>query len=417
MEERLAERARASGSCRLEGLQVVDVRQTADAVSVVAVDADGRRSEFTADYVVGCDGAHSTVRRALGLPFPGRSAVRSVMLGDVRLAEAPPEVLTVDAGPDGFAFLAPFGDGWYRVIAWDRYDQRDDDDPVDFDDLRDITRRVLGQDHGMSDPRWTSRFHSDERQVPEYRVGRVLLAGDAAHIHSPAGGQGMNTGLQDAANLSWRLARVAHGRLSDDALDSYQRERHPVGRRVLRASSGLLHLAMLTHPVSRWTRDHLGVALTRFPPTAARIAGRISGLDVSYRTARRAHPCVGERMQDRVVIQNGSQQRLYEVLRAGRFVVVLPPEDTPLTTLASSDDCMAVTSRAAGGACLLVRPDGHVAAVVTEPDPNDRARAFRHELRRWSGVAPRPAEAAGKHPNGRAVGPPDEARDRLHPAS
>jgi 2-polyprenyl-6-methoxyphenol hydroxylase-like FAD-dependent oxidoreductase len=398
LEERLAERALASGVEFLAGQEVVDLRQTADVVTVVTRDADGRRHEFTADHVVGCDGAHSAVREALGLPFPGHSAVRSVMLGDVRLTEAPPEVLTVDAGPDGFAFLAPFGDGWYRVIAWDRRDQQDDDVPVDFDSLRDITRRVLGRDYGMSDPRWTSRFHSDERQVSDYRVGRVLLAGDAAHIHSPAGGQGMNTGLQDAANLSWRLALVAAGRLSVDVLDSYQRERHPVGQRALRASGGLLHLVMVSNPMSRWARDHLGIAVARFRPTATRIAGRISGLDVRYRTPGYAHSRVGERVGDcTVTTQDGTQQRLYETLRAGRFVVVLPPEDSHLASRVASDDSVAVLGGGATGEWLLVRPDGHVAAVITGADPDDRAQALRNELRRWCGAVPDPTGVVGEH--------------------
>jgi 2-polyprenyl-6-methoxyphenol hydroxylase-like FAD-dependent oxidoreductase len=170
------------------------------------------------------------------------------VLADVRLSGAPPDVLTVDATPEGFAFIAPFGDGWFRVIAWDRADQQADDAPVDFESLRTITRRVLGDDFGMTDPRWLSRFHSDERQVLRYRIGHVLLAGDAAHVHSPAGGQGMNTGLQDAANLSRKLAAVTTGRAPDSLLDTYQLERHPVGREVLRTSSALLRLAMLTRP-------------------------------------------------------------------------------------------------------------------------------------------------------------------------
>jgi 2-polyprenyl-6-methoxyphenol hydroxylase-like FAD-dependent oxidoreductase len=395
LEGLLEARARASGAELLGGHEVVDVRRGEDTVDVVSRDAAGVLHEVTADYAVGCDGAHSSVRRALGIPFPGRSAVRSVMLGDVRLSETPPEVLTVDAGPAGFAFVAPFGDGWYRVLAWDRDDQQDDDVPVDFDRFTDVVRRVLGSDHGMSDPRWTSRFHSDERQVPDYRVGRVLLVGDAAHVHSPAGGMGMNTGLQDAANLSWKLALVATGRASADLLDSYQLERHPVGRRVLRASSALLRLAMSTHPVSRWARDHLGVALTRFPPTASRIAARISGLDVSYDGPGRRHPRVGERIGDcEVVAQDGSRQRLYETLRAGRFVVLLAPED-PLLGAAASEDGAVVVRGDTGGACLLVRPDGHVASVVTDPDPDDRARALREALRSWCAAEP-----------GRAVAPP-----------
>jgi 2-polyprenyl-6-methoxyphenol hydroxylase-like FAD-dependent oxidoreductase len=163
----------------------------------------------------------STVRGALGLGFPGRSAVQSMMLADVRLRETPGEALSIAAGADGFALVASFGDGWHRVIAWNRAHQLPDGAAVDFDDLRETTRGCYGTDFGMHDPRWTSRFHSDERQVARYRSGRVLLAGDAAHVHSPAGGLGMNAGLQDAANLGWKLAAQAQGRAPAGLLDSY----------------------------------------------------------------------------------------------------------------------------------------------------------------------------------------------------
>src|SRR5437764_7161611 len=178
--------------------------------------------------------------RALLLRFPGRSAVQSVMLADVRLTDAPADVLTVNAVGDAFGFMAPFGDGWYRVIAWDKRRQRPDDAPVDLEEIRAVIRRALGTDYGMHDARWMSRFHSDERQAPRYRVGRVFLAGDAAHVHSPAGGQGMNTGLQDAANLSWKLAAAVHGWGGERLLDSYHEERYSVGRQVLRSSGAIL---------------------------------------------------------------------------------------------------------------------------------------------------------------------------------
>jgi 2-polyprenyl-6-methoxyphenol hydroxylase-like FAD-dependent oxidoreductase len=385
--ERLLEtRARAVGAHVLEGHEVVALRQDESRVSVLIRNSAGVAPEASADYVVGCDGVHSAVRRALNLPFPGRSAVRSVVLADVRLSGAPPDVLTVDATPEGFAFIAPFGDGWFRVIAWDRADQQADDAPVDFESLRAITRRVLGDDFGMSDPRWLSRFHSDERQVPEYRIGRILLAGDAAHVHSPAGGQGMNTGLQDAANLSWKLAAVATGRAPDCLLDTYQLERYPVGRDVLRTSSALLRLAMLTRPSSRWLRDHLGATLTGFGPTATRIALRISGLSVSYRSSGSGHPLEGTRAADHGVVRpDGTRQRLYETLREGRFVVVLPAEG-PQHDLAGWQDRVATAVSAdSDDACLLVRPDGYLASVVTDPDPEEQARHLRQELRSWCG--------------------------------
>ena len=130
------------------------------------------------------------MRAALGLPYPGRSVVRSLMLADVRLTDPPEDVLAVNGVGDGFAFVAPFGDGWYRVFAWNRLHQVDDSAPLELSEVREITRKALGTDFGMHDPRFLSRFHSDERQVPRYRVGRVFLAGDAAHCHSPAGGRG-----------------------------------------------------------------------------------------------------------------------------------------------------------------------------------------------------------------------------------
>jgi 2-polyprenyl-6-methoxyphenol hydroxylase-like FAD-dependent oxidoreductase len=205
--ERLLERrARALGARIVEGVEVTGLRQDADGVELELRAEQAPIERRRAAYVVGADGVHSTVRRAIGLGFPGRSAIQSMMLADVRLTDAPREALSIAAGAGGFALVASFGDGWHRVIAWNRGHQLPDGAPVDVDDLRDTTRRSYGTDFGMHDPRWTSRFHSDERQVPRYRSGRVLLAGDAAHVHSPAGGLGMNAGLQDAANLGWKLA-------------------------------------------------------------------------------------------------------------------------------------------------------------------------------------------------------------------
>src|SRR5918992_6086170 len=241
----LEEHAAALGAQIVRGADVVDLRQDTDGVELDVRYEYGTLATRRAMYAIGADGVGSTVRQALALPFPGHSAVQSVMLADVQLSEAPEEVLTVNAAGDGFSFLAPFGDGWYRVIAWDRRRQLPDDAPVELDEIRDITQRVLGTDYGMHDARWMSRFHSDERQVPHYRVGRVVLAGDAAHCHSPAGGQGMNAGLQDAANLGWKLAAEVGGWAPDGLLDSYQTERRPVAADVLdntRAQAELLSL-------------------------------------------------------------------------------------------------------------------------------------------------------------------------------
>jgi 2-polyprenyl-6-methoxyphenol hydroxylase-like FAD-dependent oxidoreductase len=211
--ERLLERrAREAGVEFAYESEVVGLRQDDEGVDLDVRGADGAVVTRRAAYVVGADGHRSAVREAIGLDFPGVSVIKSLILADVRLAEKPEGVLTVNGRGDAFAMIASFGDGWYRVMGWNRRNEVSDDAPLDPDEVKEITRRALGTDYGMHDARWLSRFHSDERQAPHYRVGRVFLAGDAAHIHSPAGGQGMNTGLQDAANLSWKLAAAIQGR-------------------------------------------------------------------------------------------------------------------------------------------------------------------------------------------------------------
>src|SRR5215213_8915493 len=272
----LEEHASALGAQIVRGAEVVGLRQDNDGVELDVRYQDGTLATRRAMYAIGADGVGSTVRQALALPFPGHSAVQSVMLADVRLSEAPEEVLTVNAAGEGFSFLAPFGDGWYRVIAWDRRRQLPDDAPVELEEVRDITQSVLGTDFGMHGARWMSRFHSDERQVPHYRVGRVFLAGDAAHCHSPAGGQGMNTGIQDAANLGWKLAAAVDGWGSEQLLDSYHAERHPVGRRVLRSSGLLVRLALIRPRWARALRNTVAHALLQIPPISQRVAETLS---------------------------------------------------------------------------------------------------------------------------------------------
>jgi 2-polyprenyl-6-methoxyphenol hydroxylase-like FAD-dependent oxidoreductase len=189
-ERLLTERAAALGAEIVHGAEVVGLRQDADGVEVDVRAGDGTTRTRRAAYAVGADGVRSAVRRVLGLPFPGRAVVRSMMLADVRLDDAPTDVLTANATGDAFALVAPFGDGWYRVIAWDRRRQLPDDAPVDFDELGEVTRRALGTDAGLRDPRWMSRFHSDERQVPSSpRRGTGPLRGD-----TPAPGPSGRTG-------------------------------------------------------------------------------------------------------------------------------------------------------------------------------------------------------------------------------
>ncbi|GGL69880.1 FAD-dependent oxidoreductase [Streptomyces fumigatiscleroticus] len=349
--------------------EVTGLVQDADGVTVEVRGPGGEPGSLRAAYVVGADGMRSAVREAVGLPFPGRAVIRSVVLADVRLAENPGTLLTANAVGDAFTFLAPFGDGYYRVVGWHRGRDVPDSEPLDLDEIKEIARLSLGRDYGMHDPRWMSRFHSDERQVPAYRVGRVFVAGDAAHVHSPAGGQGLNTGLQDAANLSWKLAAVLHGRAEEPLLDTYQAERHPVGRSVLRSSGGIVRLAMAKRPWELGLRAALTTFLDHVGPARRRVVGQITGIGYAYGAPRGAHRLTGTRVPD-VALAGG---RLYEALRGGRFVLITPE------VYGGGDgrkDRLAVERWASGRrTTVLVRPDGYVAWAAESADPAAIERA------------------------------------------
>ncbi|MFJ8104535.1 FAD-dependent monooxygenase [Streptomyces sp. NPDC096132] len=358
VEKALQRRAVEAGVEFRHETEATGVDQDADGVTVTVRTPAGETEKLRAGYVVGTDGMRSAVRNALGLDFPGRSAIRSVVLADVRLAEEPETLLTVNAVGDAFAFLAPFGDGYHRVIGWNRARDVADSEPLDLEEVKEVTRLALGHDFGMHDARWMSRFHSDERQAPAYRVGRVFLAGDAAHVHTPAGGQGMNTGLQDAANLSWKLAQVIHGHAGPELLDTYQAERHPVGRAVLRSSGGIVRLAMAKRPWTLALRSALTTFLDTAAPARRRAVGQITGIGYRYPAPRGAHPLTGARVPD-VALAGGG--RLYEALRGGRFVLITPGGYDDERGAARKDRLTVERWASDRRTALLVRPDGYVA--------------------------------------------------------
>ncbi|MER7680346.1 FAD-dependent monooxygenase [Streptomyces sp. NPDC096934] len=365
VEKVLERRAVEAGVRFVYETEATGLRQDADGVTLEVRHPDGKAGELRGAYVVGTDGMRSAVREAIGLPFPGRSVIRSVVLADVRLAEEPETVLTADAVGDAFAFIAPFGDGYHRVIGWHRGRDVPDSEPLGLDEVREITRLSLGRDYGMHDARWMSRFHSDERQAPAYRVGRVFLAGDAAHVHTPAGGQGMNTGLQDAANLGWKLALVVGGHAAPALLDTYQAERHPVGRSVLRSSGGIVRLAMAKRPWTMALRAALTMVLNGVGPAGRKAAGQITGIGYAYKAPRGAHALVGTRAPD-VALRGG---RLYEALRGGRFVLVTPGPASRPNGVGDRKDRLTVENWAGDRrTTLLVRPDGYVAWAAESPD-------------------------------------------------
>ncbi|MFJ9700395.1 FAD-dependent oxidoreductase [Streptomyces fradiae] len=365
VERVLRRRAEEAGADFRYETALRSLRQDAEGVTAELDGPGGGTSTLRVRYLVGADGLRSTVRELLGLPFPGAAVIRSMVLADVRFTREPDDQVAVEAADGAFAFMAPFGDGWYRVMGWDRDREAPDGEPVGLQEVRDIVRRAHGTDYGMHDPRWLSRFHSDERQVPAYRTGRVFLAGDAAHVHSPAGGQGMNTGLQDAANLSWKLAAVLRGRAPapEALLDSYHAERHPVGRAVLRSSGGILRLAMADTPARRALRAAVTGLLGAARPVSGRAVGQLTGVGIRYRAARGAHPLTGRRAPD-LALEEG---RLYELLRKGMFVLVRPQgraaaaARTPPASAVAGDVLHATWARPGRGTTLLVRPDGYIA--------------------------------------------------------
>ena len=263
----------------LYGAKVVGLQQDHDGITVQLADGTTER----ADYVVGCDGAHSTVRRLLGIDFAGKQYQTHILLADVQLAHPPTDGLSAATGPEGVVLLVPFGDGWFRAIAWDRTrEQVPLSEPVTLSEIRDAFLRIGKTDFGMGEMRWSSRFLSERRQAERYRVGRGFIAGDAAHVHSPLGAQGMNTGIQDAMNLGWKLAAAVQGAAPEWLLDSYETERHAVGANVLKLTDAFNQLVLGRSLPRRVFRRVAITVLLNVGMTKRLMAGRLSGIGIHY---------------------------------------------------------------------------------------------------------------------------------------
>ncbi|MEU4547649.1 FAD-dependent oxidoreductase [Nonomuraea dietziae] len=321
---------------------------TEDAESVQLRLEDG--GELEAGYVIGADGAHSTVRDLVDVGFAGATYSLPMLLADVRIPTSEPPPIT-QVGTQGVVVTLPFGDGWFRVGAWLREQQSN----PDFAQIREAFRHIAGTDYGMSEPRWFSRFTAERRQARSYRSGRVFLAGDAAHVNSPIGGQGMNTGIQDAANLGWKLAATLHGWAPPWLLDTYHTERHPVGSAVLAMTDHLTGLVLSGSRVRLEINRRIMATLLHTGPGRRRILGRLSGLEFAYPPGEPdAHPLAGRRAADGPT----EAGRVYEVLRAGTFVLLsdkgVPP---PWRNRVRHARPLGSTSPEA----TLIRPDGYVA--------------------------------------------------------
>ncbi|USX53357.1 FAD-dependent monooxygenase [Lentzea sp. HUAS12] len=236
-------------------------------------------------YVVGCDGTRSTVREAAGIDFPGTDATTWGWLGDVVLDSPPGRGFANVAGPRGGLMVVPLPGGVHRIVGGDPGGGRRGE--LTFDELRTTVRAIAGTDYGMRDPMWLSRFGNATRQAAVYRSGAVLLAGDAAHMHFPTGGVGMNVGIQDAHNLGWKLAAVVTGRADDALLDTYHAERHPVGADLLRHTRAQTALMTAYSPEGQALRAVVSGLIASAPDMSRELAERLSGLDVAYATGRR----------------------------------------------------------------------------------------------------------------------------------
>lgn len=279
-EELLEQRATGMGaavrrSCRVVGLSPRGV-ELADG-EIVA----GR-------FVVGCDGTRSVVREAAGIDFPGTDATTWGWLGDVVLDAPPERGFASVTGPDGGLMVVPLPGGVHRIVGGDPATDRPEwPGELTLDELRATVQAIAGTDFGMRDPKWLSRFGNATRQAAAYRSGHVLLAGDAAHMHFPTGGVGMNVGIQDAHNLGWKLAAVVTGRADDALLDTYHSERHPVGADLLRHTRAQTALITAYSAEGQALRAVVSELIASAPDMSGVLAERLSGLDVAYATGRR----------------------------------------------------------------------------------------------------------------------------------
>ncbi|MVO88093.1 NAD(P)-binding protein [Streptomyces sp. p1417] len=365
-EELLAEHAHAAGADIRRGHRVTALTEHASGVRVSVTGPQGPY-ETEAAYVVGCDGTRSTVRDAAGIGFPGSDATVWGWLGDVVLAAPPARPVVSVATPRGGLMCVPLPGGVHRFVGHTPQDVRQDwPGELTFEELRAKVVRIVGEDFGMRDPRWLSRYGNAARQAETYRRGRVLLAGDAAHMHFPAGGVGLNVGVQDAANLGWKLAATVRGDAPEGLLDTYHLERHPVGAELLRATRAQTALMTAYSGDGVALRSLLSDTIATVPEFSRRLAEGLSGLGVAYPADGDAHPLTGRRAPN---LRLASGAELFGLLRAGRHVLLDlaggAQADGPSDVIVHEGPPTEVPAGWAGVDSVLIRPDGHVARVRT----------------------------------------------------
>ena len=371
-ERLLEERALELGTEIRRGCEVIGLSQDEDGVTVELADGTRLRSR----HLVGCDGGRSLVRKEIGVGFPGEPAKVETLLGEMELTEDPAAVAAVveEVRRTQLRFgAAPLGDGVYRVVVPADGVAEDRATAPTLEEFRQRLRAVAGTDFGACAPRWLSRFGDATRQAERYRVGRVLLAGDAAHIHPPTGGQGLNLGVQDAFNLGWKLASVVNGWAPEGLLDSYHAERHPVGARVLENTRAQITL-LGTDPGATALRE-LFSRLMDFEEVNRYVTGMITAVEVRYDFGE-GHALLGRRMRD-VRLKRG---RLYELMRGGRGLLLDQTGRLSVAGWADRVDHVVDVSEELDVPAVLLRPDGHVAWVGADQ------QALLDHLPRWFGA-------------------------------
>ncbi|MEU9035604.1 FAD-dependent monooxygenase [Streptomyces sp. NPDC048352] len=369
-ETHLEEWATALGADIRRGHEVLSVRDDGEGVDVEVRGPDGTHTLRTG-WLVGCDGGRSTVRKAAGFDFPGSAATMEMYLADIEGIELKPRMIG-ETLPGGMVMVGPLPGGTTRIVVCERgTPPRRREGPPPFEEVAAAWQRLTGEDISAAEPVWVSAFGDAARQVTEYRRGRVLLAGDAAHIHLPAGGQGMNTGIQDAVNLGWKLASVVLGRAPLGLLDTYHGERHPVGRRLLMntRAQGLLFLSGAeVQPLRDSLRE-----LMAYEDVARHLAAMVTGLEITYDVGRGGHPLLGRRMPHLELAAAGGPTSSTELLHPARGVLLDLADNPRLRQRAAAwaerVDTVTARPREApseadglhGTTALLIRPDGYVA--------------------------------------------------------
>jgi 2-polyprenyl-6-methoxyphenol hydroxylase-like FAD-dependent oxidoreductase len=351
--------------------------------------ADGR--SLRAQYLAGCDGGRSLVRKAAGIDFPGWDPTTSSLIAQVEMAEEPELGIRRDARGTHALGKVEYeirdGEVVYQkggrvgVVLTEEHVGATAEPTLD--DLRERLIAVYGTDYGVHSPTWISRFTDTTRQAAAYRDRRVLLAGDAAHVHPPDGGQGLQTGVQDAVNLGWKLAQVVHRTSTERLLDTYHAERHPVAARVLHNTSAQV---ALRRPDERTEalRDILS-ELLRMDEPRRRFAAMMSGLDIHYDLGE-GHPLIGRRMPDLDLVTADGPLRVFTLLRAARPVLLNLGEPGGCEITAWADRVQLVDAQYMGAwelpvlgavaspAAVLIRPDGYVAWAGDEPFGGSQTR-------------------------------------------